>query len=718
MKFTCEKYLLSLAVATAGRAAASKSPIPAMEGLLIEAGHNVRVTGYDLKKGIYTTFEADVSAPGSVVINAKLFGDIVRKLPDGIVSVCSDENNAVNIACGNADYNISGTASDDFPDLPSLDYCSNLSLPQDTMARMIAETSFAISTNESRPVYTGALIEVDDNIMTMVAVDGYRMALRREPVETCDVESLKFIVPGAALSDLEKICMSPEEPVKIAVGSKHVSFSVGDTVLISRRLEGEFLNFRKTVPGDFPIQLKAQRADLIRCTDRVSLIIDDRTKNPLRCVFGENMLTITCATPLGRAEDCCPLEGDGGGMIVGFNNSYLMDAFKAAPADTLRINIVNGSAPCIITPEDGGDSFLLLQGGRCEFSPGVNVIAGANAQGKTTLLEAVYMFTGAKSFRTYYDKELIAFEKDEAAVRGEYFASEREQRMEILLRRGRTRTMKRNGVKLSAGETEQCLKAILFSPDDLAMIRGAASLRRRMLDAAITQLRPGYGALIAEYRRLQENKTRILRDWREKPSLLDTLDVFSDGMCMCSAKIIRYRASFARRLAEAARSVQSDFSRGTEDLTLTYTTVSTVKDPAAAEREIYEAVSERQRQLRGAEIESGLCLVGAHKDDLLITINGADARSYASQGQTRTAALSLKLAEREIFLAETGETPVLLLDDVLSELDSARQEFVLNRIGGGQTLVSCCEAASVERMTGGRVLYMDKGRVNEVCTSI
>ena len=232
-----------------------------------------------------------------------------RKLPDGIVSVCSDENNAVNIACGNADYNISGTASDDFPDLPSLDYCSNLSLPQDTMARMIAETSFAISTNESRPVYTGALIEVDDNIMTMVAVDGYRMALRREPVETCDVESLKFIVPGAALSDLEKICMSPEEPVKIAVGSKHVSFSVGDTVLISRRLEGEFLNFRTTVPGDFPIQLKAQRAELIRCTDRVSLIIDDRTKNPLRCVFGENMLTITCATPLGRAEGSISRRG-------------------------------------------------------------------------------------------------------------------------------------------------------------------------------------------------------------------------------------------------------------------------------------------------------------------------------------------------------------------------------------------------------------------------
>lgn len=363
------------------------------------------------------------------------------------------------------------------------------------------------------------------------------------------------------------------------------------------------------------------------------------------------------------------------------------------------------------------ENFRLLQSGRCEFSPGVNVIAGENAQGKTTLLEAVYMLTGAKSFRTYYDKELISFDAEAAAVRGEYYASGREQNMEIMLRRGRTRTMKRNGVKLAAGETEQCLKAILFSPDDLSMIRGAAALRRRMIDAAITQLRPGYGALIAEYRRLQENKTRILRDWHEKPSLLDTLDVFSDGMCQYSARIIRYRASFARRLAAAARSVQSEFSRGAEELTLTYTTVSTVYDSEGSEREIYEAVCERQRELRRVEIESGLCLVGAHKDDLVIAINGADARSYASQGQTRTAALSIKLAEREIFLAETGETPVLLLDDVLSELDSARQEFVLNRIGGGQTLVSCCEAASVERMTGGRILYMDKGRVNEICTS-
>ena len=360
MKFTCEKYLLSLAVSTAGRAAASKSPIPALEGLLLEAGVNVRVTGYDLKKGIYTRFEADVSVPGSVVLSARLFGDIVRKLPDGIVTVSSDEYNAVNIQCGNADYNISGTPAEDYPELPSMDHASTVSLSQDLLAGMIAQTNFAVSANESRPVYTGALLEVEDKILTMVAVDGYRLALRKEPVDFCDVDELRFIVPGAALSDVEKICMSPEEPVKIAVGSKHVSFSVGDTVLISRRLEGEFLNYRKTVPYDFPVRVKAARADMIRCADRVSLIIDDRSKNPLRCTFGDGVLSITCATPLGRAEDACAIEGNGEGLMIGFNNSYLLDALKAAPAEKLTVNLGNGSSPCVLTAEDGSDKFLYM----------------------------------------------------------------------------------------------------------------------------------------------------------------------------------------------------------------------------------------------------------------------------------------------------------------------------------------------------------------------
>ena len=361
MKFTCEKYLLSLAVSTAGRAAASKSPVTALEGLLLEAGEGgVRVTGFDLKKGIYTNFAADVSEPGSVVISARLFGEIVRKLPDGIVTIASDDYNTVHVSCGNADYNVAGTPSEDYPELPSMDHGSNITIGQETLSSMIGQTSFAISTNESRPVYTGALLEVENGVLTLVAVDGYRLALRRENVESCDVDLVRFIVPGTALTDVEKICMNAGENVTITVGSKHVCFSVGDTVLISRRLEGEFLNYRKTVPFEFLIRLKAKKADVIRCADRVSLIIDDRTKNPLRCCFGEGKLSITCATPLGRAEDSCELEGSGGDMIIGFNNSYLMDALKAAPEEELYINLISGSSPCVLTPEDGSEKFLYM----------------------------------------------------------------------------------------------------------------------------------------------------------------------------------------------------------------------------------------------------------------------------------------------------------------------------------------------------------------------
>ena len=200
-----------------------------------------------------------------------------------------------------------------------------------------------------------------------------------------------------------------------------------------------------------------------------------------------------------------------------------------------------------------------------------------------------------------------------------------------------------------------------------------------------------------------------MRDWHEKPSLLDTLDDFSDQMCRVSARLIRYRAAYASRLNIAAAPIHADFSGGRDQLALAYRTVSTVADALGTEKEIYYALCDHQEQHRRAELDSGQCLTGAHKDDLLIDINGQPARAFASQGQTRTAALSLKLAEREIFHDEFDEYPVLMLDDVLSELDAQRQAFVLNRIGGGQTLITCCEDARIAERTGGRVLTVQNG---------
>ncbi len=345
------------------------------------------------------------------------------------------------------------------------------------------------------------------------------------------------------------------------------------------------------------------------------------------------------------------------------------------------------------------------------FDEGINLICGPNAQGKTNMLEAIYMLTGGRSFRTRFDREMIGFDSPTAEIKAEIFASERRQKLEIYLRRGLKKEIKLGGVRKRPGELGETLKAVLFCPDDLNLIKDGAAARRRLMDMAICQLRPGYARLLADFNKLYENKSRILRDYRDDAAMLDTLDEFSDGLARVSARMIRYRASFARRLAETASPIHSEFSGSGEKLDIEYKTVSTVTDPTASAEEIYLEILEHQRSHRAAELASGSCLTGAHKDELEISINGQSARAFASQGQTRTAALSIKLAEREIILAETGEYPVLLLDDVLSELDSRRQEFVLNRIGSGQTIITCCEDEDISRRTGGKVIFVEGGRV-------
>ncbi|MEA5151194.1 MAG: DNA replication/repair protein RecF [Oscillospiraceae bacterium] len=345
------------------------------------------------------------------------------------------------------------------------------------------------------------------------------------------------------------------------------------------------------------------------------------------------------------------------------------------------------------------------------FESGTNVISGQNAQGKTNLLESVYMLSCGRSFRTRFDRELVGFEYSSADILADVFSHEREQTVNIRLRPGQPKKILVNGVKKAAGELSGVVNVVLFCPDDLNLIKEGAAERRRLMDNAISQIRPRYAELLSDFNRLYEHKLRILKDWHEKPSLLDTLDEFSDGMCRATAQLIRYRASFVARLNEAAPPIHREFSGEGETLDIKYSTVSTVRDVFASAKEIYYDVCEHQERHRQAELDSAQCLTGAHKDDLDISINGRSARSFASQGQTRTAALSIKLAEREIFLSETGEYPILLLDDVLSELDVKRQEFVLNRIGGGQTLITCCEDEGISAKTGGKVLFVEKGRI-------
>ena len=346
-----------------------------------------------------------------------------------------------------------------------------------------------------------------------------------------------------------------------------------------------------------------------------------------------------------------------------------------------------------------------------DFSPGVNVIWGENAQGKTNLLEAIGFLSGARSHRARGDKELISFHKDQGTITAEVTSRGRDFLLEVQLFRGARRRLFVNHVKCkTAAELGGIVQTVLFCPEDLALIKAGAAERRSFLDHAICQLRPRYAEALAQYSKLLDHKTRILRDWEKHPSLLDVLEDFNEAMARAGALVIHYRAHFVRKLAEKAAQIQTEFSGGRETLALHYATVSTVRDPLGPTVELYEDLRRHQDSHAKAERDARSCLSGPHKDDLVARINGQPARQYASQGQTRTAALSLKLAERELFRDDTGQWPILLLDDVLSELDARRQDFVLRRITGGQVILTGCEAPD-RTFPEGRTLHIVQGKL-------
>ena len=360
MKFSCEKAFLQSAIAVTARAVSPKSSIPALEGILIEAGDQLRLTGYNLETGIRTLVPAQIEEPGTLVLSARLFGEIVRKLPDDVISF-SSEGYMVKITCGMSRFNILATDAEDFPELPTVEDKNAFRIPRGTLGSMIRQTIFAVSDNESRPIHTGSLFEIDDTGLTVVSVDGYRLALRHEAIsEREGAGSFSFVVPGAALTEVEKICGDGEESAMITQGDSHVMFRMGDTMLVSRRLEGEFLAYRQAIPRNNTIKVEGDTKVLLTSIDRVSLIISDKLKSPLRCVFGDNILRITTKTGIGDAADQCPIYGDGGNLEIGFNNRYLMDALKAAPSDRVRLELSSGVSPCVILPSEGDENFLYM----------------------------------------------------------------------------------------------------------------------------------------------------------------------------------------------------------------------------------------------------------------------------------------------------------------------------------------------------------------------
>lgn len=357
------------------------------------------------------------------------------------------------------------------------------------------------------------------------------------------------------------------------------------------------------------------------------------------------------------------------------------------------------------------ENFRNYRNFNAEFDPGVNLLVGQNAQGKTNLLEAVAFLGSGKAFRTQKTGELIQFGADFAQIEGNVTSQQREQDLRWILFQGaRPRQLYRNDVKKkTAGEIAGVLQTVLFCPEDLQILKAGASGRRRFADTVICQLRPNYDGAMTEYNRILEQKNRILKDRYENPALLDILPEYNARLCQVGAIIIAYRARFFESLQKEAAQFHNLFSGGKEEFFLQYKTVSTVDDPFVPAAALEEKLREHLESHYRAELESGQCLTGPHKDDFDVTLSGISLKSFGSQGQVRTAAVSLKLAQRTLLEKASGETPVLLLDDVLSELDPARQDFVLNQITGGQVFITCCEPGKLTQL--GKTIEIENGNI-------
>ena len=360
MRFTCEKSMLLQGLNIAGRTVAQKSSLSVIEGILCKAGHGLSLTGYNMETAITYLIDADVADPGQCILPAKLFGDIIRRLPEGPVTVVVDDSFKVSIRSGYASFTISAESAEDYPELPDVNQGRPIRIPQNRLKELISGTLFAVSENQGRPIHTGVKFEVTDTSITAIAVDGFRLARRTWHPEEGTARELSFVVPAAGLKEVEKILTDCEDMASFTLGPKHILFQIGNATLVCRLLEGEFLDWKKVVPTGCPIQLVANVSDLSSSVDRVGLIVSEKYKSPVRCIFGHQELLMRTNTTIGAAEDRCSFAGDGKELEIGFNVRYLADALRAVPSEEVTLELTNGLSPIVLTPVDDKVDFAYM----------------------------------------------------------------------------------------------------------------------------------------------------------------------------------------------------------------------------------------------------------------------------------------------------------------------------------------------------------------------
>ena len=358
MKFSCLRTDLSNAVSNVSRAVSTKSSIPALEGILIKAyGEKINVSGYDLEIGITTDIEATIQQQGEIVVGAKLFSEIVRKLPEEIVCIETDERMVTYITSGQSSFQIIGISSVEYPDLPVFESTDVINIEAKILKDMIRQTVYAVSDNKAKPIYTGSLFELSENSMKIIAIDGYRMAIREEAVVS--ESNTSFVVPGKTQNEVLKLITDDEDNVEIIVGQRHIMFKIRNYSIISRLIEGTFLDYKSTIPADAKTEIVINPRVLVNAVERVSILNSEKITSPVRCTFANDEIKLLCATSVGRANDSVNVTVMGEDVEIGFNNKYLLDALKNCDTDEVKIRLNGSVSPMIIKPVKS-DSFIYL----------------------------------------------------------------------------------------------------------------------------------------------------------------------------------------------------------------------------------------------------------------------------------------------------------------------------------------------------------------------
>lgn len=362
MKYTCQKSDLCEVLPNVAKAASAKTPMEALSAICLRvSGQELELTGYDLELGIRTQIPAAVEEEGVVLTDSRLFAELVRRMPDGVLQIETDDHLKITITGGGTSCQLPGMRADEYPDLPDIEQEQGAVIPQSLLKNMIDQTIYAVSLDETKPIFTGELIEMADDALNIVALDNYRMALRTEPL--AGQESMKFVVPAKALREIEHLLGDDEKnenPCKIRLDQHHAMFEIGHYIVYTRLLAGDFINYRRSIPENTKTEVTLSRRELMDSLERCGLLISEKNKTAVRFQFEEDRVLISCQNVVGSVDDQLSCDMNGEKMVIGFNNRYLLDAVRAVQSDKVRLFLTAADRAVKIMEADGDGSVAII----------------------------------------------------------------------------------------------------------------------------------------------------------------------------------------------------------------------------------------------------------------------------------------------------------------------------------------------------------------------